>query len=144
MVRLLGRYDEAYALDEAALGVATRTFGEQDPFTLGMTSGLGADMRARGDFADALELDSRSLDTHREVLGAEDAQTLRAADNLAVDYGLNSRYPEARDLYAETYRLRSEGPEFPAQEVLPPWSGLARALRLCGSYSEARCRSIKL
>ena len=139
VLRSLGKFGDAYELDEATLRVATTTFGERDPFTLGMTSGFGADMRATGDFADALELDSRSLDTHREVLGAEHSQTLRAANNLAVDYGLNSRYPEARDLYAETYRRRSEGAEeYPAQEVLPSWSGLARALRLCGSYSEAR------
>ncbi len=139
VLRSLGRYGDAYNLDQETLQVAGRTFGDHDPFTLGMTSGLGADMRARGDFEDALDLDARSLETHREVLGEEHAQTLRLANNLAVDYGLNSRYPEARDLYAETYRLRSEGAaEYPAQEVLPSWSGLARALRLCGSYSEAR------
>jgi tetratricopeptide (TPR) repeat protein len=139
VLRSLGRYRDAYDMDEAALRVASRSFGERDPFTLGMTSGLGADMRARGDFESALELDARSLNTHREVLGQEHPQTLRAANNLAVDYGLNSRYREARDLYSETYRLRSEGSaEYPAQEVLPSWSGLARALRLCGSYSAAR------
>lgn len=139
VLRSLGQYGDAYDLDDATLQVATGAFGERDPFTLGMTSGFSADMRARGDFARALEVDSRSLGTHREVLGAEHPQTLRAANNLAVDYGLNSRYPEARDLYAETYRLRSEGAaDYPAQEVLPSWSGLARALRLCGSYGEAR------
>jgi len=139
VLRSLGRYDDAYSLDEATLDVARRTFGERDEFTLATTNGFGADMRARGDFAAALELDSRSLETHREVLGHEHPQTLRAANNLAVDYGLNSRYPDSRDLYAETYRLRSEAPvEYPAQDVLPSWSGLARALRLCGSYSEAR------
>ena len=139
-LRGLGLYDQAYHVDEAALAVSTRTraSGERDPFTLAVTNNFGADLRARGDFAEALDLDSRSLDVHREVMGPEHPQTLRAANNLALDYGLNSRYPDARDLHQETYRLRSERPDIPAQELVSSWSGLARALRLCGSYAEAR------
>jgi hypothetical protein len=136
--RSLGQYNAAYDLDEATLNVARQDFGERDPFTLAMTNNFGAALRARGDFADALELDSGSLEMHKEVLGPGDPQTLRVANNLAVDYGLNSRYPAARDLHGETYRLRSEGSNIPAQDVVSSWSGLARALRLCGSYGEAR------
>lgn len=139
VLRELGQYDNAYALDEMTLNIATRALGEQDPLTLAITNSFGADIRARGDFSDALQLDSRSLATHREVLGSEHPQMLRAANNLAIDYVLNSRYPEARDLYAETYRLRSEAAAgIPAQELLSSWNGLARALRLCGDYGAAR------
>ncbi len=139
VLRSLGQYDDAYALDGTTLEVARRTFGERDEFTLAVTLSMGGDMRARGEFAAALELDSRSLQTHEEVLGPEHPLTLRMSHNLALDYGLNSRYPESRDLHGRTYRLRNERPtDIPAQEVVSSWSGLARALRLCGSYSEAR------
>lgn len=139
VLRGLGQYAAAYDLDGTTLDVAAGTFGDRDSLTLWVSSGLGADMRGRGDFAGALELDYRSLDTHREVLGAEHRQTLRAAHNLAVDYGLNSRYPQSRDLHAETYRLRSEGSaDIPAQDIVSSWNGLARALRLSGSYAAAR------
>ena len=100
-----------------------------------------------GDFVGALELDAESFERHKAVLGPDHPRTLRVANNLAVDYGLNSRYPEARDLHRETYRLRSEASstlgveeeaDVPAPELLSSWNGLARALRLCGSFGEAR------
>jgi hypothetical protein len=138
VLRSLGQYDDAYALDEETLTVATRTFGEQHSFALAMTQSIGVGLRARGDFAEALQLDARSLDVHKQELGAAHPQTLRVANNLAVDYGLNSRYPDARDLHSETYRLRSEGSDISAQDLVSSWNGLARALRLCGSYGAAR------
>ena len=137
--RDLGQYSASYSLDEETLHVAREALGERDQFTLNVTNSFGADLRARGNFAEALELDRNSFEMHKAELGAENPQTLRVANNLAVDYGLNSRYPEARDLHQETYRMRSEGSaEIPAIELLSSWNGLARALRLCGSYSAAR------
>jgi hypothetical protein len=139
VLRALGQFDAAYAEDEAILQISIRTFGDRDSFTLQLTNSFGANLRARGDFAEALDSDLRSYEAHKEVLGTADQRTLRAANNLAVDYGLNSRYPESRDLHNETYRLRSEGPsDIPAQELLSSLGGLARALRLCGDYSAAR------
>jgi tetratricopeptide (TPR) repeat protein len=139
VLRDLGQYGLAFEVDEETLSLAREVLGEQDPLTLVQTSSFGADLRARGDFARALELDAASLELHKEVLGSADPQTLRVSNNLAVDYGLNSRYPDARDLHRETYRLRTEvSADVPANELLPSWNGLARALRLCGSLGEAR------
>ena len=138
-LRDLGQYSAAYARDEETLGLVRESLGERDPLTLLLTNSFGADLRARGDFAGALELDNKSLELHKLILGAEDPQSLRVMNNLAVDYGLNSRYPEARDLHRDTYRLRSKAlTEIPATEMLSSWNGLARALRLCGNYAEAR------
>ena len=138
-LRDLGLYSAAYARDDETLNLIRERFDERDPLALLLTNSFGADLRARGDFAEALNLDERSLDLHQAVLGAEDPQTLRVMNNLAVDYGLNSRYPEARNMHRETYRLRSEATsDIPATEVLSSWNGLARALRLCGNYGEAR------
>jgi len=138
VLRSLGRYEAAYAVDEEAMNLAIAAFGEREAFTLSVTNSFGGDLRARGDFAAALELDTRALTLHQEVLGEEHPQTLRSSHNLAVDLGLNSRYPEARDLHRETYRMRSEGADIPATELLSSLGGLARALRLCGLYGEAR------
>jgi Tetratricopeptide repeat len=139
VLRDLGRYEEAYAVDESTLDLARQALGEEHPLTMVQTSSYTADLRARGDYARALEADVQSLDLHRNVLGATDPQTLRVSNNLAVDYGLNTRYPEARDQHRETYRQRSEAlADVPATELLSSWNGLARALRLCGNYGEAR------
>jgi tetratricopeptide (TPR) repeat protein len=138
-LRGLGLYLAAKELDEETLNLSRDAFGEQDSLTLSCTNSYGADLRAAGDFADALEHDLSSLALHKEVLGPRNERTLRVANNLAVDYGLNSRYAEARDLHSETYRLRREvSTEISALELLSSWTGLARALRLCGSYEEAR------
>lgn len=146
VLRALGQYEAAYALDQETLVLAREALGERDTLTLAVTNSFGADLRARGDFAGALRLDEESYERHKVVLGPNNPRTLRVANNLAVDYGLNSRYPEARDLHRATYQLRSEGSdlggeeeaEIPATELLSSWSGLARALRLCGSFAEAR------
>jgi len=145
--RALGEYKDAYALDEETLRLAREALGERDRLTLGVTNSFGADLRARGEFADALELDTSSFDLHKDVLGPKHPRTLRVANNLAVDYGLNSRYEDARALHQETFGLRSEASailgteeeaDVPATEVLSSWNGLARTLRLCGLYAEAR------
>jgi tetratricopeptide (TPR) repeat protein len=138
-LRDLGMYSAAYTRDQETLNLIRETFDERDPLALLLTNSFGGDLRARGDFAGALELDEKSLELHNLVLGSEDPQTLRVMNNLAVDFGLNSRYPEARDLHRDTYRLRSEASsDIPPTELLSSWNGLARALRLCGNYSEAR------
>lgn len=147
VLRALGQYEAAHALDEETLRLAREALGDRDRLTLGATNSFGADLRARGDFAGALRLDTESWERHKDVLGLDHPRTLRVANNLALDYGLNSRYPEARDLHRETYRLRREAPSAPGveaednvstPEVLSSWNGLARALRLCGSFAEAR------
>jgi tetratricopeptide (TPR) repeat protein len=137
--RDLGLYSAAYTLDEETLSLTRDSLGDSDLLTLALTNSFGADLRAVGDFAAALELDRNSFERHSAQLGPEHPRTLRVANNLAVDYGLNSRYTDARDLHRATYRLRSESTvEIPPTEVLSSWNGLARALRLCGSFGEAR------
>jgi tetratricopeptide (TPR) repeat protein len=139
VLRDLGQYSAAYALDEETLRLAREALGDRDALTLGVTNSLGADLRARGEFGEALDLDQNSYERHKVGLGANNLRTLRAANNLAVDYGLNTMYPEARDLHRTTYQLRREAAaEIPATELLSSWNGLARALRLCGSFAEAR------
>lgn len=138
-IRELGEYAAAYAVSEATLGRSREVLGERNPLTLALRNSFGADLRARGDFAGARSLDEESLRLHTEVFGAENGQTLRVMHNLALDHALNSDYVAARDLHRRTYVLRNEAATgVSATEVLISWNGLARALRLCGNYTEAR------
>jgi tetratricopeptide (TPR) repeat protein len=138
-LRELGDYEAAYAITEATLRRSQEILGSTDPLTLALRNSFGADLRSRGQFAAARDLDEASLTLHEEQFGPEDGQTLRVMHNLALDYGLNSNYAAARDLHQRTYLLRNEAAKgVSATEVLMSWNGLARALRLCGDYSEAR------
>ncbi|HEX9538783.1 MAG TPA: FxSxx-COOH system tetratricopeptide repeat protein [Streptosporangiaceae bacterium] len=138
-LRELGQYSAAFDLSETTLRRVREILGEHDSLTLALTNSFGADLRARGDFVAARVLDEGSLGLHQGVFGPSDPQTLRVMNNLALDYGLNSKYKEARELHQRTYLLQSEATSgVSATDVLNSWNCLARAVRLCGDYSEAR------
>jgi Tetratricopeptide repeat len=138
-LRELGLYARSNDLSANTLARARGTLGQDHPLTLVLTNSSAADLRARGDFAAAQELDEQSLTRHQTVLGPENPQTLRVMNNLAVDRGLNSSYRRARELHEQTFLLRSEARGgVSTSEVLISWNGLARAVRLCGYFAEAR------
>jgi tetratricopeptide (TPR) repeat protein len=138
-LRELGKYSDAYAADVETLELSRRILGEDDRLTLALRNSLGADLRAHGDFVEARKRDEESLTLHTKVFGSSNPQTLRVMNNLALDYGLNSEYEAARAQHQRTYLLQRDAtPPVSATEILSSWSGLARALRLCGNYSAAR------
>jgi tetratricopeptide (TPR) repeat protein len=136
----LGMYAKAYELNEATLSRTLEVLGERNPLTILLRNSLGGNLRALGDFAEARDLDRTSLDLAREVFGEVHPQTLRVMNNLALDYGLNSDYPAARETHQRAYLLQSEAgaTDVPPTDVLGSWIGLARAVRLCGDFTEAR------
>ena len=138
-LREAGQYRAAYAETESTLKRSRETLGENDPLTLALRNGFAADLRARGEFAEARSLDEGSLELHRAQFGHEHFQTLRVMHNLALDQALNSDYIAARTLHQRTFQLRSEATTgVSPSEVLMSWNGLARTVRLCGNYREAR------
>lgn len=98
---------------------------------------IGADLRAQGEFPAALTRDEDALKRHRTILGEDHRRTLRAVNNLALDHALASRYLAAKELHTEAY-LGFCMLDDDKIGVLVSWGGLARAVRLCGDYSEAR------
>ena len=138
-LRELGQYHAAYAVTEATLQRSRVTLGEDNPLTLALRNGFAADLRARGEFAEARSLDEGSLALHHTRFGDENGKTFRVLHNLALDHTLNSDYEAARNLHQRTFLLRSEATTCVSpSEVLMSWNGLARAVRLCGNFTEAR------
>ncbi len=140
VLRELGRFQDSYAVTQATMEQARRALGPEDEITLWVTHSFGADLRARGEFAAARDLDEESLRLQAEVFGKGNRQTLRVMNSLALDYGLISRYQDARDLHRRTYVLQQQlaSAEVSRADLLNSWNGLARAVRLCGEYAEAR------
>lgn len=139
-LRDLGRYSEAFPIISDTLERSRRILGEKNALTLTLINSFAADLRARGDFADARELDTESLRLHTEALGELNGHTLRVKTNLSLDYGLTSDYEGAQELADEAFRAQNNASSSDVSEtdVLVSWSALARALRLCGKYGEAR------
>jgi hypothetical protein len=139
ILRELGEFQAGYTLTSTTLEQARRVLGPEDELTLRVANSFGGDMRARGDFAAARDHDEESLRLHQAVLGDAHPRTLQVMNNLALDYGLISRYQDSRDLHQRTYLQESEATAgIGKAEVLNSWTGLARAVRLCGEYAEAR------
>ncbi|MEV4175168.1 FxSxx-COOH system tetratricopeptide repeat protein [Nonomuraea sp. NPDC049709] len=135
ILRQLGKYNEVYELNQRTLGKMRRV-GTPDDELLLLVSGIGADLRARGDFAAALSHDEDSVRRHEAAFGPDDQRTLRAKNNLALDYSLTSRFHRARELHEIAY-IGLQDAQAGAATVLVHWNALARAVRLSGDYAEA-------
>ena len=135
ILRQLGKYNEVYELNQKTLGKMRRA-GTPDDELLLLVSGIGGDLRARGDFAAALEHDDDSVRRHEEAFGPDDPRTLRAKNNLALDYCLTSRFQQARELHEVAF-IGLQDAQAGAATVLMHWNALARAVRLSGDYAEA-------
>jgi tetratricopeptide (TPR) repeat protein len=139
VLRQLGSYPDAFAVNETTLGIAESSLGPRDPLTLALRNSVGADQRALGDFAAARSLDERTRELHAEVFGPTDPRTLRVMNNLALDFLLNSDYVAARDLHQQVFLLQSESAVgVSAGEVLSSWNSLGWDVRLCGGFTAAR------
>ncbi|MGK5557599.1 FxSxx-COOH system tetratricopeptide repeat protein [Actinomadura kijaniata] len=135
--REIGQYEDAYQLDVSTLEQLNETVGPEHEFTLILHNSIGADLRARGDFVTAREHDERSLELHRRALGEANLRTLRAMNSLALDHGLTSDYRRSKELHEEAYERLLELADIPPVTRVIFWSGLARAVRLCGDYISA-------
>lgn len=138
-LRELGEYDVAYETIQATLRSAERVLGPRDRLTMALKNAFGADLRAHGDFAAARDLDKETLNLHIEEFGPADPQTLRVRNNFALDLGLNSEFVAAREIQEKVYVMQRDAADaVSATEVLNSQIGLARAVRLCGSFAAAR------
>jgi tetratricopeptide (TPR) repeat protein len=135
ILRVMGRFAEAYKVTEEAFGRARVTLGESDPATLSLRTGFGADLRANGSYAAARELDTESRGLLERTYGDKDARTLRLVSSLALDHGLTSDYGTAQELYERAFaEMRRPGSGASALDVIGAWLGISWTLRLRGEY----------
>jgi tetratricopeptide (TPR) repeat protein len=139
ILRELGDYEASSSLNLSTLKVAEKTLGLDDELTLRFLRGEGADLRALGDFQRALERDEELLSRYKAKFGEVDMRTIRTANNVALDYGLSSSYVRSREVLDSAYQacLALEANKLDKLTHITIWSGLARAVRLCGDYSQA-------
>ena len=137
ILRELGNYSVAYELDFETITLMEQVAGAENE-ALQLLNGIGADYRARGEFSQALDHDLKSLERHERAFPDGDPQTGRVINSLGLDYGLNSDYEKCKEYHERAFiQQRVLGRTGDAVDRLAPWSGLARAVRLCGDYAEA-------
>ena len=137
LLRSLGRFEDARALDEATLQEQERVIGESHPHTLMTASGYGGDLRALGRYAEALRRDLKTYQISVREVGEDDRQSLAIANNLATSYRLMGDFQRALDLDRKTHAswLATAGPDFP--RTLLSANNLARDRREAGDYDES-------
>ena len=138
LLRELGQYDEAATNNLETLQAAEKVLGPDHGTTLRALRGRAADLRARGDFWQAHEIDEETLRRFTATLGKQNWDTWRAINSVALDHGLKSDYREARTLLEQVIReIRASGESPAPASYLNIYTGLARAVRLGGDFSEA-------
>lgn len=138
LARELGLYDEATINNLETLQAAEKVLGPDHGTTLRALRGRAADLRSSGDFWQAHEIDEEALRRFESTLGKQSWDTWRALNNLALDHGLKSNYKKARELLEQVIReIRAGDPSPAPASYLNIYTGLARAVRLSGDFSEA-------
>jgi tetratricopeptide (TPR) repeat protein len=138
ILRTLGRYNESYKASEDALTRARVVLAQNDPTTLSLQAGLGADLRGIGNFEGARELDAQSRTLLEAEYPADDIRTLRLLSSLALDYGLSSDYRTAQELFELVFaKMSRTSSGATALDVISAWVGISWSLRLQGDFDNA-------
>ncbi|MEU4761908.1 FxSxx-COOH system tetratricopeptide repeat protein [Actinosynnema sp. NPDC023794] len=134
---VVGRHDEAAAMNAEMLQRHLRVLGEAHEQTVAALANVVADRRAEGDFVGALELSRRGYEICARHLGDDDTATLEAAHNLGAGLRLVGDFVSAIRLDVETWRrrVRMHGPEH--ELSLRSKVGLVLDIRELGHYEVA-------
>ena len=137
VLRSLGRFQEAYALDSEIFAKQRLLLGDDHPHTLLTAGSQAGDLRGLGRFQEALEMDSETYRRSSQVFDEDDPSLLSAANNLAVDKRLVGDCFGARELDRDTFRRRELvlGPRHPY--TLHSASMLGRDLREAGEFADS-------
>ncbi|MCW2929788.1 MAG: hypothetical protein JWM19_750 [Actinomycetia bacterium] len=137
VTRLLGRVDEAFALNSETLSRLRDTYGEHDDTYLICAMSYGEDLRLLGRYDDALALDFSLRPAYEEVFSPGQFRPLSLRNNIAIDFRCVGRFAEAleydsavaveRERYFGTTDWQTASSKF----------GMARDLRRLGRYEEA-------
>ncbi|MFV0134068.1 FxSxx-COOH system tetratricopeptide repeat protein [Streptomyces sp. HMX87] len=137
-LRILGRYPEAFELDQRTLATMTEVLGPEHESTLEITSMLAWDYRLRGEFDRSMELDKHAYETCERLFGPNDLSTLLAAHRHALNLRFVGEFQQALELDQITHRRKVEELGENAQSTLSTLAAVVLDLQEAGEYVRAR------
>jgi hypothetical protein len=140
LLRVLGEFAEAAALNAENVEICRRTAGEDHEATLAGIGQMAADLRVKGEFARAQALDEDVLARCKRLFGEDDPTTLNAAHNLAVSLRLAGDFRSALELDQDTWERRATVFGVDSDATLNTLNGLGIDERECGDYLGSRAR----
>ncbi len=113
--RVLGEYDEAIALHERALELATETLGADHPQHATTLGNLAAVYMNTGKVERALELLEEATQLRSRMLGVDHPSTISALGNMAAAVGKSGQLERARTMMTDVLERteRALGPSHP-------------------------------
>ncbi|KAF9769126.1 hypothetical protein IL306_013511, partial [Fusarium sp. DS 682] len=134
---ILGKYKEAGAMHQQALGLRTEVLGAKHPDTLTSLNNLALVLSRQGKDEEAETIHRRTHDLFIEVLGTKHPDTLSSMINLACELCRQGKDKEAEAMHRQALDLHTEvlGTKHP--NTLTSISNLARTLNSQGKYEQA-------
>lgn len=107
--------DEAMELQQRALEIRLRHYGEDDPALIGSYKRIADIHRARGEYEETLAGRQRVLALVKRDVGPDHPNAATAHNDLGGVYGYLGRYPEALEHHARALAIREKalGPDHP-------------------------------
>jgi serine/threonine protein kinase/tetratricopeptide (TPR) repeat protein len=134
---MLGRHDDAIALQSDTLARRKAAFGADDPSTLLAMMNLANAYLNLGQFSRALELQEQTVALQRSKLGPDHLDTLKTTNNLSITLARLGRHADALPLREHTLAVRRAklGPDHP--ETIGSMQNLAKVYYDLGRYADA-------
>jgi serine/threonine protein kinase/Tfp pilus assembly protein PilF len=133
----IGRYDDAYPLQESALATRRRTLGEEHPDTLASINSMGALLQLQGRPAEAELCHREALEKHRRTLGEEHPDTLTSISQLGTLLQVQGRLAEAEPFHREVLETRRRTLSAEHRQTLISIGNMGALLQLQGRLAEA-------
>jgi tetratricopeptide (TPR) repeat protein len=140
MVRVSGRFREAYDLDRAVLERLQAAPGTNPLAELTTQGAMASCLRHLGRYDEAYALQHEVLEGTDRLLGPNETATMVARHNLGVSLRLLGRFAEAYELDLENYGIRESVLRARHISTLNSSSAVTHDLRLLGRYRDALAR----
>ena len=133
----LGLYEEASTLEESALKISNRIYGEEHVITINILITLTRILIEKGKYKEAEPLIRKNLLLTRKVLGNEHIYTADCLNILAELLLEKGDYAEAEPLYRETLELSRKLLGNEHEDVIRRMNNLAVVLHRTGNFDDA-------
>ncbi|UBU18572.1 tetratricopeptide repeat protein [Nonomuraea gerenzanensis] len=137
VLRDVGRYEDAYTLNQQTLGVLSRVYGKENEVYLRCARSFDSDIRFMGRYQEALDHEMELLPRYESVFGTQDHSSLMIRNNIAVSLRCIGRFEEALRWDEETYEERKRLFGYSHVDALISKFAIARDLRRLGRYEES-------
>ena len=134
----IGEYSQAQELNEKALAIYKKIFGEEHADVATSYDNLASVYDSMGEYSQAKELHEKALAIRKKIFGEEHADVAASYNNLANVYNSIGAYNQAKELYEKALAIRKKVFGEENADVAASINNLALVYYSIGEYSQAK------